>query len=183
MREVVIETMMSLDGYTAPVAKIFEARTAAGDPRMKAGKLDRLTRAGTHIMGRKTFEDMSTHWPYSDDEYAAPMNDLPKVAFSKTLTDPGNWANSTIASGDLAQEIQALREQDGGDIIAWGGATFLQALTRAGLVDEYRIAISPVALGAGEPMFKDLAAPVELELVQAEVFTSGDTLHTYRRSS
>jgi dihydrofolate reductase len=179
MREVVVETMMSLDGYVAPVARIFEARTVREDPRMKEGKLERLSRVGTHIMGRVTFEEMATHWPYSDDPYAAPMNELPKVVFSKTL-QTADWANSRIASGDLAEEIGALREQDGGDIIAWGGATFLQSLSRAGLVDEYRIAISPVAIGDGQSMFKGLTAPVGLELVQAETFEAGTALHTYR---
>jgi dihydrofolate reductase len=179
MRNVVVETVMSLDGYVAPVAKIFQARTVSEDPRMKQAKLDRLSRVDAHIMGRATFEEMAGHWPNSDDPYAAPMNDLPKVVFSKTL-QATDWANSRIACGDLAEEIAALRDGGDGDIIAWGGATFLQSLSRAGLVDEYRIAISPVALGDGQPLFKGLAAPVELELVHAETFESGTTFHTYR---
>ena len=179
MRDVVVESTMSLDGYVAPVRRTSDHRRMPEDPRLKQGKLDRLTRAGTHIMGRVTFEEMAQHWPSSSDAYAAPMNELPKVVFSKTLQSV-DWDGSRIASGDLADEIQALREQDGGDIVAWGGAAFLQSLSRAGLVDEYRITINPIALGDGLPLFKDLPTPLELELVQATTYETGTALHIYR---
>lgn len=70
---------------------------------------------------------MAGFWPTSDDEYAKPMNDIPKVVFSKTLTT-ADWPQSTTASGDLADEINALKYQPGKDMIAWGGATFARSL-------------------------------------------------------
>lgn len=87
-------------------------------------------------MGRVTYEEMAAHWPTSSDDYAAPMNEIPKVVFSKTL-DEATWAESSIARGDLADEIDTLRRRPGGEIIAWGGAGFAQSLSRAALVDEY----------------------------------------------
>jgi dihydrofolate reductase len=86
-------------------------------------------------MGRVTYEQMAGHWPTATDDYAAPMNDIPKVVFSKTLPT-ADWAGSRIARGDLTQEIAALKSEPGGDIIAHGGAAFVQALSKLGLIDE-----------------------------------------------
>lgn len=93
------------------------------DSALKARKLDWLREADLHLMGCATYEEMAGFWPYSHDEYAKPMNQIPKVVFSKTLTK-ANWPKSSIASGDLAEEINTLKRQPGKDLIAWGGATF-----------------------------------------------------------
>jgi dihydrofolate reductase len=130
-------------------------------------------------MGRVTYNEMAAHWPVSTDDYAAPMNELGKVVFSKTLQS-ADWNDSRVARGELAEEISALRREPGGDIIAWGGASFVQALSRAGLVDEYRLVINPIALGNGLPLFKDLSAPIELALIDARTFANGSALHVYQ---
>jgi dihydrofolate reductase len=134
-------------------------------------------------MGRVTYNEMAGHWPVSTDDYAAPMNELPKVVFSKTL-ESADWNDSRVARGDLAEEIIALRQEPGGDIIAWGGAKFVQALSREGLVDEYRLVINPIALGNGLPLFKDLSNPIKLQLLQARTFPDGQhSTSTNRRRS
>ena len=107
------------------------------------------------------------------------MNSIPKVVFSKTLPVT-EWAASRIARGDLTEEIAALKSEPGGDIIAHGGAAFVQALSRLGLIDEYRLIIHPVALGNGLPLFKDLPRPLRLELAEARHFTDGAVIHVYR---
>jgi dihydrofolate reductase len=107
------------------------------------------------------------------------MNELPKVVFSKTL-ERADWDDSRVARGDLAEEISALRQEPGGDIVAWGGASFAQALSRAGLVDEYRLVINPMALGDGLSLFKGLSAPIRLQLVEATTYATGAVLHIYR---
>jgi dihydrofolate reductase len=99
------------------------------DPALKARKLDWLREAGLHLMERATYEEMAGFWPVSDDEYAKPMNEIPKLVFSRTLTK-ADWPQSTIASGDLADEINALKREPGKDLIAWGGAAFAQSLNR-----------------------------------------------------
>jgi dihydrofolate reductase len=149
------------------------------DPALKERKLEWLRDAGLHVMGRATYEEMAEFWPRSDAAYAAPMNEIPKVVFSRTL-ERAEWADSRIARGDLADEIAELKREPGKDMIAWGGATFAQSLTRLGLVDEYRLVLQPVALGDGLPLFKDLTAPLRLELVDARTYNTGAALHVYR---
>jgi dihydrofolate reductase len=95
-------------------------------------------------MGRVTYEQMATHWPNAAGDYADFMNKVPKVVFSKTLP-AAEWADSRVARGDLAEEIAALKSEPGGEIMAHGGAAFVQALSRLGLIDEYRLVILPVA--------------------------------------
>jgi dihydrofolate reductase len=179
MRDVIVAMTMSLDGFVAPARGAPVHQAVAEDPTLKKIKLDWLSQAGTHAMGRVTYNEMAAHWPHSTDAYAAPMNDLPKVVFSKTL-ESAEWDGSRVARGDLAEEIAALRREPGGDIIAWGGASFVQALSRQGLVDEYRLVINPVALGDGLPLFKDLTDPIGLQLVQSRAFPNGSALHVYR---
>ena len=82
---------------------------------------------------------------------------------------------------DLADEIATLRRQPGGEIIAWGGASFAQSLSRAGLIDEYVLVIHPAAFGSGLPMFRDLAEPLLLELLESETFGTSTVLHVYKR--
>src|SRR5919108_4451985 len=86
----------------------------------------------------------------------------------------------SITRGDLADEIAALKREPGKDMLAWGGATFAQSLSRLGLVDEYRLIYQPVALGEGLPLFKDLGAPLRLELIDATTYPTGAALHVYR---
>jgi dihydrofolate reductase len=179
MRRVIVQMSVSVDGFVAPAKGAPDHRSAPEDPVLKERKLDWMRQIGTHAMGRVTYEEMAGHWPYSSDAYAAPMNELPKVVFSKTL-ERADWNDSRVARGDLAEEISALRQESGGDIIAWGGASFAQALSRAGLVDEYRLVINPMALGDGLSLFKGLSAPIRLQLVEARTYATGVVLHIYR---
>jgi dihydrofolate reductase len=179
MRKVIVMMSMSLDGFVAPAKGAPDHRSMPEDPVLKKIKLDWLREAGTHAMGRVTYNEMAAHWPVSTDDYAAPMNELGKVVFSRTLQS-ADWNDSRVARGELAEEISALRREPGGDIIAWGGASFVQALSRAGLVDEYRLVINPIALGNGLPLFKDLSAPIELALIDARTFANGSALHVYQ---
>jgi dihydrofolate reductase len=178
MRRVVLMMSVSVDGFVA--GPHGHPGGFAEPDELKRWKLDRVRRAGTHIMGRVTYEEMAAHWPTSTDDYAPPMNEIPKVVFSDTLNE-ANWAESSIARGDLAGEIAALRGRPGGDIIAWGGASFAQSLSRAGLVDEYVLVIHPAAFGIGLPMFRDLPDVLRLELIEARTFGS-TVLHIYTPS-
>jgi dihydrofolate reductase len=177
MRKVVLIMTASIDGYVA-TATGNPGATIPEPPELKRWKLERIRRAGTHIMGRVTFEGMASFWPTSSDDYAAPMNEIPKVVFSKTLA-AATWSNSSIARGDLADEITALRSQPGGEIIAWGGARFAQALSRAGLIDEYAIVTQPVAYGGGKSLFHDLPDALNFNVLAVTTYASGTTLHLY----
>jgi dihydrofolate reductase len=179
MRRLVLMMSVSIDGYVA--GPHGHAGALPEPDELKRWKLERVRQAGTHIMGRVTYEEMAAHWPTSTDDYAAPMNEIPKVVFSKTLEE-ATWAESSIARGDLDDEVATLRRQPGGEIIAWGGASLAQSLSRAGLVDEYVLVIHPVAFGGGLPMFRDLPEALRLELLEAQTFDTGTVLHIYEPS-
>jgi dihydrofolate reductase len=180
VRKLVLEMALSLDGLVAGPGKNGSVGVATPeDPALKRRKLDWLQDTGLHLMGRKTYEGMSEFWPASHDAYAAPMNDIPKVVFSKTLTRAA-WRESRIARGDLAEEIANLKREPGKDLVAWGGAAFAQSLIRLGLPDEYRFVIHPIALGEGLPLFKGITTPLRLELVEGVTYKTGVALHIYR---
>jgi len=146
MRRVVLQMGVTLDGYVAGPGGEGDWGLPAEHPDVRAWKVASLRQVGTHIMGRVTYEQMAAHWPGAAGDYADSMNDLPKVVFSKALPNAG-WAGTRIARGDLAEEIAALKSESGSDIVmAHGGAAFVQALSRLGLIDEYRLVILPVAL-------------------------------------
>jgi dihydrofolate reductase len=107
------------------------------------------------------------------------MNETPKAVFSKTL-NRADWPESQIASGDLAEDIDRLKREPGGVILAHGGATFINALIRDGLIDEYRLVIHPVAIGHGTGLFKALRGPLRLELIEARTFPSGTAIQVYQ---
>ncbi len=178
MRKLILQMSLSIDGVVAAPRNARGEGTVPEDPELKALKLDLLSHAGCHVMGRTTYEEMRQHWPFSDDPYAAPMNELPKVVFSRTLTE-APWQTSRIAGGDLAEEIAALKDEPGGDIIAWGGATFAHALLAADVIDEYRLVTNPFVAGAGASIFRPFANPIGVKLAEVRAFASGAVLHVY----
>jgi dihydrofolate reductase len=148
------------------------------DPALTELKLGWVREAGAHLMGRVTYEEMAGYWPTSTHAYAAPMNEIPKIVFSNTL-ERADWPDSRIVRGDLAEQIGGLKREPGKDLLAHGGAAFVQSLARNNLIDEYRLITHPVAVGSGLPMFKDLHAPLRLELVDSRAFDSAN-LRVYR---
>jgi len=181
MREVVLQMGMSLDGYVASDRE-HPGVSVPEDAELVRWKLDRVAKAGAHLMGRVTYQEMAAYWPSSTEPYAAPMNDIPKVVFSKTLSE-ASWPVTRIARGDLAAEIAVLKEEPGPDVIAYGGASFAAALAARGLIDEACLAIQPVALGHGQALFGQLSAAQHLELIEARSFACGIVVHIYRPRS
>lgn len=179
MRSVVLQMGVSLDGYVALPDGDLDWGLPPEDEAVIAWKMDSIRRVGTHIMGRATYEAMAATWPSSDEVYAAPMNDIPKVVFSRSLSS-ADWPDSRIARGDLAEEIDVLRHEPGRDIMVHGGARFVQALSQQRLIDEYRLVIRAVALGDGLQLFKDLARPLPLSLASAMTYPDGTAIHVYR---
>jgi dihydrofolate reductase len=136
------------------------------------------------ILGRKLAEGFIPAWESrlaNPGDSGEPMEGIlkmvetPKVVFTKTL-DSHEWARTDLAKGDLATEINALKNQAGGDIIAYGGATFVSALISAGLIDEYHLFINPAAIGSGMAIFKER---INLELTEAKAFDCGIVVLKY----
>jgi dihydrofolate reductase len=184
-RKLILQMGISVDGFVAvqsesgltPVMMAGRSDLQAEDSELTQTKLAWLWEAGAHLMGRVTYEEMASYWPSSTHDYAAPMNEIPKVVFSRSI-ERADWPESQIARGDLVEEIASLKGTAGKDMIAWGGAAFAQSLARLGLIDEYRLVTHPVAVAKGEPLFKDLASPARLRLVETRKFTSA-AVHIY----
>ena len=180
------QAAISLDGYICEEGTEFwrsfgpaALPAAPDDDEYEEHFLAGLSRAGTHIMGRVTYEAMAETWPTSTDPVAPYMNDTPKVVFSRRLTS-ARWPESRIASGDMTDEIARLKGEPGGEILAHGGVRFVQSLVQLGLVDEYRLYVHPVAVGAGAPLFPDLGRPQGLRLLSSRIFQCGVLALTYR---
>lgn len=191
MRKLVLKMSVSLDGFVSgPNGEADWIHSTGGDDTLE-WLVDTLWQAGIHAMGSHSFHGMATFYPSSDKIFAAPMNDIPKVVFTKKGLDlpvssarselaKGSWENPFVAHGELTEEIARLKAQPGKDIMAHGGANFAQALVSHGLIDEYRLMVHPVALGQGLPLFSGLAKPVDLCLVNAKTFNGGAMALVYQ---
>ena len=180
MRNVILYMSMSLDGLVDSDRE-HPGMAIPDGGELKQWKLDRISKAGAHLMGRVTYEQMSSAWPQSDDPYAAPMNEIPKVVFSTTLSDSeASWPVSRVARGDLATEIAAIKAEPGPDVIVWGGGRLAGALAAADLIDEYRLLVQPLTLGRGQALFGHLPESRHLDLVETTPFPSGVVVHVYR---
>ncbi|HZV66115.1 MAG TPA: dihydrofolate reductase family protein, partial [Telluria sp.] len=115
----------------------------------------------------------------SNEPFAAPMNEIPKFVFSRTLEE-APWGDTMIVRGDLADEINRLKQLPGRELLAHGGARFARSLVALGLVDEYRLVVHPVVLGKGLALFDGIEAPRDLVLVGATPFPSGAVAMVYR---
>lgn len=184
---------VSLDGFVSGPNGENDWIFRAGDDATDEWIVDNLWQAGVHAMGRRSYYEMAAFWPSSNLPFAAPMNEIPKVVFTRkgltntpggeaTTADPvkGSWANPIVASGDLADEVARLKAQPGKDIRVHGGASFAQELVASGLIDEYRLLVCPVALGKGIPLFSKLSKAVDLQLVSAKTFGGGAIALVYR---
>jgi dihydrofolate reductase len=179
MRPVVLQMGVTLDGFVHGEKGYEDWGLPPEDDEVVAWKVASLREAGTHIMGRVSYEAMATVWPTATGVYADVMNEIPKVVFSKTLTH-ADWPESRIASGDLTDDIDRLKREPGGVILVHGGATFVDALIGGGLIDEYRLVIHPVAIGHGTSLFGALGQPLRLNLVEARTFPGGTAIHRYQ---
>jgi len=179
-RKLVLKQHMSLDGYAGrldgDVGFVFDSL----DDALTYWIVQDIWKAGVHIMGRKTYEDMAAWWPKSDEPFAAPMNTIPKAVFSDTLEE-APWGPVQVIRGDLGAGIAHLKSQgDARPVVAHGGARFARALAAADLVDEYHLITHPVALGRGLAIFSGLPAARRLSLVENRAFPKGAVLNIYR---
>jgi dihydrofolate reductase len=135
----------SLDGVIATEGTDFFqfCRDLPDDPAEDAAGSDFYAGADLHIMGRAAYQSMASYFPTATgDPNAAPLNAARKVVFSRTLT-AADWANTTIARGDLGQEVDELRRGGHGYIVVSGGISFWRSLGRLDLIDEYRLTLVP----------------------------------------
>jgi dihydrofolate reductase len=133
------------------------------------------------LLGRKTYEIFAAHWPYAEGPIADQLNSATKHVASRTLTSL-DWSNSRLLEGDVQTAVDGLKDEDGPELMVLGSSDFLQTLLAHGLVDEFRLWIFPVYVGAGKRLFGGDAVPSGLELVESGVSTTGVVTTIYRRT-
>jgi dihydrofolate reductase len=172
----VLKMSVSLDGYVAPADGSSGWEAAGRSPDGAEWVLDTVSNAGAHLVGAATYRRWAGFWPDASGPFAAPMNEIPKVVFSNSLTS-ADWGETTIATGDLADAVTRLKqERSGGYLLAQGGVRFARSLVQTGLIDEYRLVVHPVVLGAGEQIF---LAPLTIEPMSTTVFSGGAVAHVF----
>ncbi|HEY8235437.1 MAG TPA: dihydrofolate reductase family protein [Gaiellaceae bacterium] len=127
--------------------------------------LDEALGAEAQLFGRRTYEFLAARWPSRDGELADRLNDMAKYVVSSTLEDP-DWNNSTVLAGDVVQEVSKLKEELGGEIVVAGSIRLVRTLMENDLVDELRLMIYPVVLGAGERLFGETSDQRPVRLVE-----------------
>jgi dihydrofolate reductase len=186
MRTLAITQNITVDGSIEMLGDWFDPQ---GQAEMdNSDLLEELHRqqsvADGFLVGRRTFEDLRAYWPEQSDDstgVSAYLNRVQKCVVSSTITDP-QWQNSTVLSGDPVEEVRALKEQPGQDIVVTGSITLCHTLIEAGLVDEYRLFVYPVVHGRGRRLFPDGFECPELRLLEAKAFRSGITSSRYARA-
>ena len=138
----------------------------------------------TLLLGRKTADDFIRHWEDAFDKnpaapFAKKIVDMPKVVFTKTL-DESTCNNTTLAKGNLADEIADLKNQNGKDIIVLGSASLVSSLIKEGLVDECHLIVNPTAIGSGMTLFNSLDRIQRFSPIQAKLYAGGKTVLSYK---
>jgi dihydrofolate reductase len=193
MGKLVVGTFVSVDGVMQAPGGPDEDREggfeAGGwsfgywDDTMFQAITELTLRADALLLGRRTYEIFAAHWPRVGDEdpVAAKLNSVPKYVASRTL-ERVDWRNSTLLEGDAGEAVPRLKEDVDGEIQVTGSWRLIQTLLRHDLVDEYRLWVFPVVLGAGKRLFGDGAVPAGLRLTGTTTSTTGVVIHTYERS-
>lgn len=181
MRKVVVFLHASLDGIVEGPNGEMDINWIAYDEDLTKHSEEVLSTVDTVLWGRGTYLGMQQYWTSVPSNPLASQHEVAhakwidattKIVFSTTL-EKAEWNNSRLVNGDVAEEIANLKEQPGKDMIVLGSPRFAHHLMQLGLVDEYKITITPVILGSGLPLFKDIKERIDLKLTQNKTFDSG----------
>ena len=180
MRTLAITQNMTLDGSIEMLTDWFDPTVEASDLMAESHRQD--AEADALLVGRQTFEDFRGFWPHQTDDATGVtdyLNTVDKYVVSSTMTDP-EWQNSTVLSGDVVDQVTALKNADGKDIVVTGSIRLCHSLIGAGLVDEYRLFVYPTVQGSGRRLFPDGLEIPTLRLVDTKSFELGVSLLRYR---
>ena len=184
MRKLKLQMQMSVDGFVAGANGEMDWMVFDWGEDIKEHVAQITGPVDTIIIGRKLAVGFIPTWssmlanPETADAFAKKMVETPKIVFSKTLAE-SEWMNTKLAKDDLIEEVTQLKNQPGGDIIVYGGGTFVSALIKAALVDGFHLFVNPVILGDGMTIFKDIESKQNLTLIASKSFQCGITALTY----
>ncbi len=180
MRKLKLQVQMTVDGFVGRQNGENDWMSFEWDEKSTARVNELTDSSDTILLGRKMTDEFINYWtsvaenPESEEyAFARKMVDSPKVVFSKTVRE-SKWINTTVANGDIVEEVEKLKKQDGKDIIVYGGASFVSSLIKNNLIDEYHLFVNPVAIGKGLSIFGDLNEKLKLKLIKSESFSSGE---------
>jgi dihydrofolate reductase len=188
MGTIVITANVSLDGVVQdPVGDegfsrggwFFETDSGEDGARYT---LDRALETEALLLGRRSYEFFAARWPFRSGELADRLNSVPKYVVSSTLADP-DWNNSTVLTGDVVSEVSTLKQQLDGQIVVLGSAQLARTLLEHDLVDELRLLIYPVLLGAGTRLFGETSDKTPVRLVGTQTVGDGIAVLTYVRAT
>ena len=185
MRKLKLQVQITVDGFISGPNGEMNWLIFDWDEELKNYTTELTNPVDCIVLGRRLAQGFIPHWAAvaanpDHPEFTAgqKFTDTPKVVFTKTL-DHSDWDNSFLAKGDLVDEITQLKRQEGNDIIAYGGATFVSALIKHGLIDEFHLFINPTAIGNGLAIFKELDSQQNLTLIKATSFDCGIVVLNY----
>ncbi|MEP6556152.1 MAG: dihydrofolate reductase family protein [Ferruginibacter sp.] len=190
MRKLKLQVQMSIDGFIAGLNGEMNFMVWDWDDNLKDYVSEITDSVDCILLGRKLAEGFIPYWAAvainADDPQVVAgkkFTETTKVVFSKTLESSApaenGWNNTVVTSGDLIEEVIKLKNEDGNDIIVYGGANFVSALIKEGLIDELHLFINPSAIGNGMPIFKDLTGNQAMNLIKASSFDCGIVVLKY----
>lgn len=180
MRRLIAAMNMTLDGFC-------DHTSMSADEETHQHYTDLLKSVDTLLYGRTTYQLMEDYWPAlvtqpsgdpSMDDFAIAIDNVSKIVFSHTLKQV-NWKTARVAKGTIEEEVSALKQQPGGDILA-GSPSIIVAATNLGLVDEFQIGIHPNIVGKGLTLFKNIHDRIDLQLVKTKTFGCGAVFFYYK---
>jgi dihydrofolate reductase len=183
MGSLIMWNVVSLDGFfDGATTWDLHWHDSAWCDELEQFSIAQLHDAERILFGRVTYEGMAEYWSTAEGEVARLMNAIPKVVFSRTLRD-ATWTNTTLMDTDPAVAAAALKLEGSGNTLVFGSGQLCEALTRAGLFDEYRLVIAPIVLGSGRALFDRGLDEFGLELVEARPVSSGAVILRYQPGS
>ena len=177
MAKLIMWNLMTLDGFVEGPNRDISWHLDVWGEELERLSIDQLKSAGGLMFGRVTYELMANHWPGATGEVADFMNALPKYVFSRTLTR-SNWNNTKVFGTDGPDAVARLKRERPKDIFLFGSADLAAGLIPHRLIDEFRIAVNPIILGGGTPLFKP-GERVKLKLRDAKTLSAGIVILRY----
>lgn len=186
MRKLKLQVQITVDGFIAGQNGETNWMTLNWSEDIK-NYVDKITLpVDTILLGRNLAEGFIPHWAKVAMEDNNPekkagikFTETPKIVFSKTLKK-SKWENTAIENGDFVKKVKSLKKENGGDIIVYGGSTFVSSLIKKALIDELHLFVNPAILGNGLPVFKEVTTTQKLELVKSKQFNCGIILLVYK---
>ena len=181
MARLIMWNLMTLDGFVEGPGRDISWHLDVWGDELEKLSIEQGKSAGGLMFGRVTYELMANHWPSATGEVADFMNAAPKHVFSRSLTK-ADWNNTRLHGDDAPGTVARIKRDSAKDIFLFGSADLAASLIPHGLIDEFRIAVNPIILGGGTPLFKQ-GEKIGLRLLDSRALSNGIVILRYARRS